>query len=343
MATLLPPFRILLAGGSGHIGSALLRHFLDSGHRVSLLTRQPRLPADPRIHVFQWDGLNLASWADELDSADVLINLSGRSVDCRYTPANKAAILASRVQSTTVLGQAIARSRRPPRLWLNASTATIYPHSLDRTFDESSPEAATPAAAEPPSWAFSYEVARRWEDAFFSAPAPSTRKVALRSAMVMSPDRGGIFDSFLRVVRFGLGGPMGDGRQSLSWIHESDFAAALDLLIARDDLEGPIVLSSPTPIPNAEFLRILRDVWGIRFGLASPPWMLRIGALALRTETELLLKSRRVAPTRLLHAGFHFQFADWRRAALELVERWRGTAAPTLGANPAVYRSGGAS
>src|SRR6185312_17137538 len=175
----------------------------------------------------------------------------------------------------------------------------------------------------PDTWRFSIEVAKRWEQALDDTHLPYTRKVKLRSAMTMSPDKGGVFDTLLALVRFGLGGTAGSGRQFVSWIHEQDFVRALTFLIERDDLEGVVNLSSPLPIPNREFMDQLRRAWGARIGLPSFEWMLEIGAVLLRTETELILKSRRVVPGRLVSAGFRFDFPDWEIASKDLVSQWR--------------------
>jgi NAD dependent epimerase/dehydratase family enzyme len=175
----------------------------------------------------------------------------------------------------------------------------------------------------PDTWNFSIDVAKAWEDAFFSTDTPQTRKVALRSAMTFSPDRGGVFDVFLNLVRHGLGGTNLPGTQFVSWIHEADFIRVIGLLIARADLSGPINLASPNPLPNRDFLRILRKAWGIPIGLPTTSWMLELGTFLLRTESELVLKSRRVIPTRLLNAGFTFSYPTWPEAAHELVNRWR--------------------
>jgi hypothetical protein len=176
----------------------------------------------------------------------------------------------------------------------------------------------------PPTWRFSIDVATAWEKAFFAAPTPFTRKLALRSAMVMSPDSGGVFDTLLRLVRFGLGGAAGSGDQYISWTHDIDFLRAIEFLIARSDLQGPINIASPQPIPNREFMCCLRRAWCTSYiGIPSPEWMLAIGAFLMRTETELVLKSRRVVPRRLLDAGFEFHFPNWRGAAQDLVTRWR--------------------
>jgi hypothetical protein len=251
-------------------------------------------------------------------------------VNCRYNPRNRYAIFASRVDSTRVLGEAIARAENPPLVWMNASTATIYRHSLDREMDEQTGELGGTEADVPETWRFSIEVARRWEETFAEASTPGTRKIALRSAMMMSPDRGGVFDTLLGLVRRGLGGKQGSGKQFVSWIHELDFVSAIEFLLSDASLEGPVNLAAPNPLPNGEFMDALRKAWGISFGLPCARWMLECGALFLQTETELILKSRRVVPGRLLQAGFAFQFASWPKAAEDLVRHWKTNAANHL-------------
>lgn len=311
--------KIVIPGGSGHVGTLLARAFHGDGHEVVVLSRSP-VPAPWRV--VPWDAATLRGWVLELDGADVVINLVGRSVDCRYNRANRRAIIESRVNSTRVVGEAIAKSTIPPRIWLQASTATIYAHRFDAPNDERTGILGGSESNAPNTWQFSIEVAKAWEQAANEANVPGTRKVLLRSAMTMSPDRGGVFDVLLGLVRRGLGGKNGDGRQYVSWIHDRDFIRAIYWLI-ENDLEGAVNLSSPFPIPNAEFMKSLRQAWGRNFGLPSTRWMLEVGAFLLRTETELVLKSRRVVPGRLLDAGFQFEFAKWEFAAKDLCERWR--------------------
>jgi uncharacterized protein len=267
----------------------------------------------------------LGNWTSELENADVLINLAGRSVDCRYTPANRRAIKESRIQTTHLLGQAIGQSVHPPRLWMNASTATIYRHALDRPMDEQTREIGGNELNAPAKWRFSIDVAPSWERTFFGAVTPKTRKIALRSAVIMSPDRGGVFDTLLRLVRFGFGGTTASGMQFVSWIHDADFLRSIAYLIDRNEIDGPVNIASPNPIPNREFMKALRQAWGTRIGLPAASWMLEIGTIFLRTETELVLKSRRVIPGRLVDAGFQFQFPGWAAAAQDLAGRWRVT------------------
>jgi uncharacterized protein len=234
----------------------------------------------------------------------------------------------SRVQSTRLLNQVFASLGRPPRLWINASTAAIYSHIPDRPMDEAKGVLGGIEPGLSSAWKFPFEVGRAWEEAFFSTPTPRTRKIAIRSSIILSPDRGGIFDILLGLVRFGLGGKQGSGAQYVSWIHEADFLRATELLIVREDLAGIVNLASPNPVPNSEFMRALRAAWGAAFGLPSPAWMIGVGAFFLRTEPELVLKSRRVVPGRLLDAGFQFRFPDWPIASRDLVVGWRAVGAP---------------
>jgi uncharacterized protein len=315
------PIRIVIPGGSGQVGTMLARHLYAQGHHVTVLARHKHTAV---WQVIVWDGTSLGDWASTLDGADVLINLSGRSVNCRYTGKNRAEIKESRTATTHLLGHALSQLAHPPRLWINASTATIYRHALERPMDEETGEIGGNERDVPSAWRFSIDVATSWEQSFFDANTPNTRKVALRSAMIMSPDRGGVFDQLLRLVRFGLGGAAASGQQFVSWIHDSDFLRSIDYLIAHDELDGPINLAAPNPIPNCEFMQALRGAAGAVIGLPSTRLMLELGAWFLRTETELILKSRRVVPGRLLESGFHFQFPDWASAARDLVARYQG-------------------
>lgn len=312
--------KVVIPGGSGQVGTLLARSLVAAGHSVVVLSRSP---AKAPWTILPWDGTTIGNWAAEIDGADVVINLAGRNVNCRYTTENRRQILESRVHSTLAVGAAIARAARPPRLWLQASTATIYAHRYDAANDEANGILGGSEPDAPDTWRFSIDVARAWEQAANDAVVPNTRKVLLRSAMTMSPDRGGIFDVLLGLVRRGLGGTCGDGRQFVSWIHERDFLSAIHWIIGHPELDGPINLASPHPVPNAEFMRTLRTAWGTRIGLPATAWMLAIGAFFMRTETELILKSRRVVPGRLLESGFEFQFPTWTEAARDLCRRWR--------------------
>ncbi len=312
--------RVVIPGGSGHVGTLMAKHFHARGDEVVVLSRRA-VPAPWRV--VRWDGVNPGSWIHELDGCDVLINLVGRSVNCRYNPPNRSEILQSRVQSTNLLSDAVARVDRPPRLWMNASTATIYRHALDRPMDEFTGEIGGQEPDVPDTWRFSIEVATAWEAAFFAAYNANIRKVALRSAITLSPEHGSIFDILLRLVRFGLGGKSGSGEQFVSWIHHTDFLRAMDYIVEHEELAGPINVASPSPLPNKEFMHHLREAWGTKIGLPATEWMLGLGAIFLRTETELVLKSRRVVPGKLLQNGFRFELPNWRDAAGDLVQHWR--------------------
>jgi len=312
--------KILIPGGTGQVGTVLARAFHRDGHEAVVLGRSPK-PAPWRV--VQWDPGALGDWTRELDGSDVVINLAGRSVNCRYTRKNREEILQSRVVSVRTVGQAIARASRPPAVWLQASTATIYAHRYDAANDESTGVIGGNEPNAPDTWRFSIAVATAWEKALDEAAADGTRKVKMRSAMIMSPDRGGIFDTLLMLVRRGLGGTAGNGRQYVSWIHDDDFIRAVYWLIEREDVGGAVNLASPNPLPYKDFMASLRRAWGTRIGLPATRWMLEMGAFLLRTETELVLKSRRVVPGRLLQEGFLFDFPDWQKAAEELCARWR--------------------
>jgi len=312
--------KIVIPGGSGQVGRTLARHFHSMGHEVTVLSRDPQ-PAAWRVR--WWDGNTRGEWVSDLEQSDVCINLAGRSVDCRYTAANRRAIYDSRIRSTRLLGQVIASLDSPPRLWINASTATIYRHALDRAMTEAEGELGGNEPGAPDSWNFSIAVAKGWEEAFFSSVAPRTRKVAIRSALTLGPERGGVFDTLLRLVRCGLGGRQGSGAQYVSWIHEVDFVRAIEFLMAHDELSGVINVASPQPLPNRDFMQGLREAWGRKLGVASPEWMIELGALLMRTESELVLKSRRVTPARLVEAGFEFRYPEWTDASRDLVARWR--------------------
>ena len=302
----------------------LAKRFTERDYEVVVLTRSPK--SNAIVREVYWDGRSPGAWSSELDGARALINLAGRSVNCRYHARNRNDILHSRVDSTRVLGEAIRACQKPPPIWLNSSTATIYKHSLDRAQDElSGVIGATPEAKD----AFSIEVAVAWEKAFDEARTPATRKVALRSAMVLGPGDNSVFPAMRRLARLGLGGRMTSGRQFVSWIHGEDFFRATEWLLTHDDLKGPVNLAAPNPIPNREVMRIFRRVCGVPFGLPAAMWMLEAGAFLLRTETELIIKSRRVVPGRLLASGFQFRFSTMEVAVKEIEDRLRGRAEDT--------------
>jgi uncharacterized protein len=319
------PLRIVIPGGSGQVGRMLAQFFQERGHQVTVLTRGPYTASWQTVH---WDGKTLGPWVEALEGADVCIHLSGRSVNCRYTQRNRRDLYDSRIGPTRLLHQAFALLVQPPRLWMNASTATIYRHALDRDMDEATGEIGggemiSRHRRAPRKWDWTIQLVKDWESAFFSTPTPHTRKIALRTSLVFSPTPGNIFAVLSNLVRAGFGGTQGNGRQFVSWMHESDFARAIEFLIDRDDIDGPVNLAAPNPLPNCEFMAALREAWEMPNGLPAPAPLIEIGSFFMRTESELVLKSRRVVPGRLLDAGFQFEFPTWPEAAASLVLQWR--------------------
>jgi uncharacterized protein len=312
--------RIVIPGGSGQVGTLLARHFHTQGHAVTVLSRT--VHAAPWT-VVGWDGLTAGDWVQSLEGADACINLAGRSVNCRYTASNRRAMYDSRILSTRLLNQVISALQNPPRVWLNASTATIYRHALDRPMEEATGELGGGEPGASPRWDFSIRIAKDWEEAFFSAPTLGTRKMALRTAILFHPASGSPLALLSRLARLGLGGASGSGRQFVSWIHDADFLRAIDLLLIDERWSGVVNLAAPNPLPNRDFMRILREAWGVHVGLPAAAWMIEAASFFLRTESELVLKSRRVVPGRLLDAGFGFQFPEWPAAARDLVARYR--------------------
>jgi uncharacterized protein (TIGR01777 family) len=305
--------KIILAGGSGFLGQTLANWFAARNYEVVVLTRFPRRQSGAIRDVF-WDGKNIGGWTEEFEDALAVVNLAGRSVNCRYHARNRKEILDSRIDSTRAVGEAIRQRKQPPRVWLNSSTATIYRHSLDGAWDEAGEIGAAAEAKD----VFSVDVANAWESSVDEIATPATRKVILRSAMVLGLGANSVFPMLRRLARFGLGGKMASGRQFVSWIHHEDFCRAIEWLIEHEDLSGIVNLAAPNPLPNREMMRIFRHVCGVPIGLPAPLWLLEIGTFLLRTETELVIKSRRVIPKRLKEAGFTFRFRDMESAVRAL-------------------------
>lgn len=293
---------IVIFGANGFLGRYLSRHFTRQGREVVCIARHREGWSGDGMFL-EWDGKSLGPWALALEGAEAVINLAGRSVDCRYTEENRRLIVDSRVQSTRAIGRAIAVCKAPPKVWLNASTATWYRHAEDRPQDDWLGE---------PGEGFSCEVARAWEEAFFGAMVPAeTRKVAMRIGMVLGNEPGTVFDVLHKLTRCGLGGPMGGGNQRVSWIHMEDFLRAVEFLVNDPFLEGTMNVTAPEFPTNRGLMRVFREVFGMPLGLPATRWMLEIGARLLRTETELVLKSRWAEPLRLRDAGFR-----WRHPTL---------------------------
>jgi uncharacterized protein len=325
--------RILIPGGSGQVGTLLARHLYAAGHEVTVLSRHPKDHPEQSWRTLFWDGATPGPWVAEIDRSDAIIHLSGRSVNCRYNAENRREIIESRVKPTRLLGELIAASPTPPRIWMNASTSTFYRNALDHPQDEFTGELGDlpsergthEPANQPETWSFSIDVAHQWEAALTATPTPHTRKIRLRSSMTMSPDAGGVFSVLSKLARFGLGGTQGSGKQFVSWVHDVDYCRITDLLLARpeitDETDGVVNLTSPNPLPNRDFMRALRQTWGVPIGFPAPKPLLEIGTFIMRSESELVLKSRRAVPTLLLKHGFEFQFPTWPEAAQNLVER----------------------
>ncbi|GAB3634487.1 TIGR01777 family oxidoreductase [Hymenobacter arcticus] len=300
----MPAPKLVLIGGNGFLGRHVRAHFERLGYQVVSISRTGA--SDVR-----WDARTLGPWAAELEGADLLVNLAGRSVDCRYTAANRQAVLASRVESTAVLAAAVAACQQPPRVWINSSTATIYA-------DTRGSLPANTEAAGTIGDGFSVEVARAWEAAFMAGATLGTRRVALRTAIVLGAD-GGAFPVMARLARWGLCSPQATGEQWVSWLHVADFCRAVAFLAQAEAISGPVNLCAPQPLRNREFNGLLASYLKPLLRLPQPRWLLEIGAFVLRTETELILKSRKVYPGRLLDAGFTFDFPTCEPAIADLL------------------------
>ncbi|WP_124979497.1 TIGR01777 family oxidoreductase [Nonlabens xiamenensis] len=302
---------IVIAGGSGFLGTALSKYFNKKGYRIIMLSRKRKpstsSPNNDILHV-HWDGKNIGPWVQQLEGAEALINLSGKSVDCRYSSNNRKAILDSRILSTKVLNLAMDQATKKPGCFINSSTATIYIHSETRLNTESNGIIGDD---------FSMNVAKSWENEFFSKSWKETRKVALRTSIVLG-NTGGAFPKLKSIVRCGLGGQQGNGRQMLSWIHLVDFCKGVDHLISGT-LEGPVNLTALEPVTNKEFMQALRSQMGIGIGIPQPKWLIELGCVLMRTESELVLKSRNVYPERLLKDGFKFEHPKLEGALKVLV------------------------
>ncbi len=307
--------KIIIAGGSGFIGQELVNWF---GHNNTIVVLT-RAKTDTQNNTYsntrndnatylQWDGKTLGSWAAELEGADLLINLAGKSVNCRYNEKNKQEIFDSRTRATTVLGLAVKQAVRPPKLWINAASATIYRHATDKAQDDITGEIGN---------GFSVEVCKLWEKTFFEQRTPFTRKAALRMAIALG--NGGVMVPYFNLLKFALGGRQGSGRQMYSWVHIADVCRMIEWIDEHDELEGIYNCSSPNPVTNNDFMQALRKVTGHTIGLPAYTWMLKMGAAVIGTETELLLKSRWVIPTKIMATGFRFTYPDLEDALNKII------------------------
>jgi len=299
--------KIVLAGGNGYLGSVLAKHFSNLADEVIILARKEQAERG-NIKTLVWDGKNMGEWAYSLEGADLLVNLCGKNVNCRYTKKNKKEIFDSRLIPTSLLGRAIGEMENLPKLWINITSATIYRHAEDHAQDELTGEIGE---------GFSIEVCKAWENSFFETDTPNTRKIALRMGIVLGL-KDGAFPRLLNLVKLGMGGKQGNGEQYMSWIHEEDAAGSIGWLLDHPEIEGIVNCTAPEVIKNHVFMRSIRKAFGRNFGLPAPAWLLAIGAKIIGTETELILKSRWVKPAVLLHSGFDFKYGkiDEAMAAL---------------------------
>jgi uncharacterized protein (TIGR01777 family) len=291
--------KIVLAGGNGYLGRVLTKYYSDKAAEIVILSRHEK-QQERNVRTAVWDGKTRGKWAAELVNADILINLCGKNVNCRYTPKNKAGIFSSRLEPTELLGQVIHDLVEPPKLWINLSSATIYRHAEDRPQDEETGEHGE---------GFSVDVCEAWEYAFNKYDTPKTRKIALRMGIVLGRSDS-VFPRLLNLVKMGMGGRQGNGRQYVSWVHELDAARCTEWFADHRELGGIFNCTAPEPVKNDNLMRIIRKAAGRPFGLPAPKWLLDLGAVFIRTETELILKSRWVLPTRLLESGFSFSFPE---------------------------------
>ena len=300
--------KLIIAAGTGFLGQVLVNHFKDKFEEIIVLTRG-KSEIKNNVKYVNWDAKSFSGWENELENATVLINLTGKSVDCRYTKANKEEIYNSRIESTRILNDAVLNCKIPPKHWLNSSTSTIYRFSLDKQMSEESGEIGND---------FSMNIAKSWEKAFFETKTPRTLKTALRTSIVLGKN-GGAFIPIKRLTKFGLGGKQGNGNQFISWIHEKDFARAIEFIIEKEMI-GIVNLISPKPISNTDFMAKLRREMKIPFGFPTPKLLLKIGAKIIGTETELVLKSRNVIPKRLQENGFTFKFETLEETFKDLLK-----------------------
>lgn len=314
--------KIIIAGGSGFMGEEMIRYF-GKTNKLVILTRNIPDAANNRNHYnfltkedlvntnyVEWDGVTTGDWVKEIDGADAVINLSGKSVNCRYTEKNKKEILSSRLLSTKILGQAVNSTTVPPKLWINASSATIYRHATDKPQDEKTGEIKND---------FSVMVCKQWEETFFEQRTPFTRKVAFRMAITLGG--GGVMIPYFNLLKYGLGGKQGSGNQMYSWVHIDDTCRMIEWLYEHHELEGVFNCSSPNPVTNEQFMKTLREITNTKIGLPAFEWMLKMGAAIIGTETELVLKSRWVVPTKILETGFTFKYPNVTEALQQIIDQ----------------------
>lgn len=300
--------KIILAGGNGYLGKVLADYYRALTEELIILSRTESA-AFGNIRTLVWDGEKEGDWAGELENADLLINLCGKNVNCRYTNKNQQEIISSRVKPAKLLGLVIGKLVNPPKLWITITSATIYRHAEDRAQDEKNGEIG---------YGFSIDVCKQWEHEFFNTHTPHTRKIALRMGIVFG-HADGAFPRLLNLVKYGMGGKQGDGKQYISWVHERDAAKCTEWLISQEALSGVINCVAPEPLQNSVMMKHIRNAYGIPFGLPAPAWLLALGARMIGTEVELILKSRWVLPARLEENGFNFMFPKAEHAIKDIL------------------------
>ncbi|MDO3642339.1 TIGR01777 family oxidoreductase [Mucilaginibacter sp. L3T2-6] len=301
--------KIVLAGGNGYLGTVFAKYYTQKAGEVVILSRHEK-QADGNVRTVVWDGKTRGKWTAELVNADMVINLCGKNVNCRYTEKNKAEIFASRILPTELLGEVIHDLYEPPKLWINLASATIYRHAEDRPQDEQTGEIGT---------GFSVDVCKACEAAFNKYETPKTRKIALRMGIALGRSDS-VFPRLLNLVKFGLGGKQGNGRQYVSWVHETDAARSTEWLMDHPEINGAVNCVAPNAVKNAGLMRIIRKMYGMPFGLPATKWLLELGSIVIGTETELILKSRWVRPARLLDSGFEFMFPEAEEAVRDILK-----------------------
>lgn len=302
--------KIVLAGGSGQMGKAITTYFKDKAEEIVILSRSGE-SKDKRVRTVYWNGKDAGDWCEELEGADLLVNLAGKNVNCRYTEKNKREIFDSRTDSIRALSEGLRRCKVVPKVWIQSASATIYRHAEDHPMNEVSGEIGE---------GFSVEVCKTWESTFLemSSAFPEMRKVILRTSLVLG-EQEGVFPRLKNLIRFGLGGSQGNGKQWVSWVHETDVAAMVEWILEHREIEGVINCTAPVPLKNTEFMSVLRKQYGAWFGLPAPTWLLELGAILIGTETELILKSRWVLPDKIRESGYEFKFPQLEGAIKDIL------------------------
>jgi uncharacterized protein (TIGR01777 family) len=300
--------KIILAGGNGYLGGVMANYYKGLTKQVIILSRRAA-KADGNVTTLVWDGINEGAWSEAMERADLLINLCGKNVNCRYTQKNQAEIIRSRINPTKLLGRVIGKLKHPPLLWITITSATVYRHAEDHPQDELNGDIG---------YGFSIDVCKQWEEEFYNCITPQTRKITLRMGIVLGRSDGA-FPRLSSLVKLGLGGKQGDGKQYVSWVHEQDAAKCTEFLLSHQELSGDINCVAPQPLQNALLMKHIRNALGIPLGLPAPAWLLGIGARLIGTEVELILKSRWVLPRRLMDSGYTFLFVNAEHAIKDIL------------------------